>query len=351
MVFSRSLLILAIATVPNCARHGAVTPAFAQKESEPQRLRGGDDVRRKLVSTGDPYRLFEPRVGAVDIQSETPSALPTDYQTNGPTSMPSSFAPTSSPSSSIPTSSPSSPPLTIPSTAYLGNSQELTQQSFITGCTPQQVHLRIDVKTDNYPLEVSWRFIDRSSNAVMLSSPQDGYSGKGLGKGMMEAQTDTRDLCVDTADSISSSSRTRTTALSNRYEFVLTDQGGDGLCCRSGVQPGYYKLMQKKPLSHGAKSTNEEDEWQVIVAGSEFNSKEVRHHFEIRNHHGLVGSTGIEQPIVDDKEGTNRAFSPTSPSLSLICPTTQRKITIQIQTDETFGAGELHWVYLCLFPR
>ena len=154
---------------------------------------------------------------------------------------------------------------------------------------------------------------------MLLSSPAGGYSGADIGNGMMSAQTDVREICLGAA----SAPRSMGTNM-NKYEFVLWDEFGDGLCCRPGVESGYYKLLRKE--GHG-------EEWQIIVAGSDFHSKEVNHHFLVE-YGGGQGQTDIVQAILgDDSEPMVAAMTT---SLELLCPPPQRKITIQIKTDR-FG--------------
>jgi hypothetical protein len=159
---------------------------------------------------------------------------------------------------------------------------------------------------------------------ILLSSPVDGYSGIDIGNGMMVAQTDVREICLGAAATAPRSTGTTR----NEYEFVLRDDFGDGLCCRPGVEDGYYKLLWKEKDTNG-----HGEEWQILVVGSDFHSKEVNHHF-VLGHEGSEVQPGIIQAILGDD-------SEMSSSLELLCPPPQRKITIQIQTDK-FGQ-ETSW--------
>lgn len=154
---------------------------------------------------------------------------------------------------------------------------------------------------------------------MLLSSPVDGYSGTDIGNGMMSAQTDVREICLGAA----SAPRSMGTNM-NKYEFVLWDEFGDGLCCRPGVESGYYKLLRKEGRG---------EEWQIIVAGSDFHSKEVSHHF-LLEYGGGQGQPDIAQAILGDDSDPGVAVTTTS--LELLCLPSQRKITIQIKTDR-FG--------------
>jgi hypothetical protein len=138
---------------------------------------------------------------------------------------------------------------------------------------------------------------------------------------MMEAQTDIREICLGPT--------TGGDAGRNRYEFVLRDNYGDGLCCRPGVEGGYYKLLWMG--GSGGANGHDDVEWQVIVAGSEFDSTEIHHHL-VLDYSGFDGQPGIVQAIVGDDVGLDAAG--TTASLELTCPWPRRKITIQIQTDE-----------------
>lgn len=213
-------------------------------------------------------------------------------------------------------------------------------------CASSHIHLRLEVVTDIYPQDTSWQFIDRTSNIILLTSPSGGYRGEDLGHGTMEAQSDFREICLDFPSAGAAASTTR---LTNRYEFVFNDKYGDGLCCRANVEPGYYKLLQKKYNTENNSEEEQEDEWQVLVAGSDFNAKVVNHYFELRHDHNEDGLPGIEQSILDDaldEETTLELFRMASSALELFCPPPQRKITIQIQTVSVFFAQILHKLFV-----
>jgi hypothetical protein len=204
-------------------------------------------------------------------------------------------------------------------------------------CKSTQIHLRLEISTDNYPQDTSWQFVDRTANVILLSSPIDGYVGNEIGNGMMEVQTDTREICLNSTMSNQAISPRGTLTRQNKYEFVINDKYGDGLCCRPGIEEGYYKLMQKVK-----DSIDNRWKWSVIVAGSNFRSKEVHHHFDLLFHDVVetIESDTIVQASLDhdvEKENITKPIIAAAPSFELICPPPQRKITIQIQTD-TFGA-------------
>lgn len=263
-----------------------------------------------------------------------PSGSPTESPTRGPTYIPTDY-PTYSPSLN-PSTQPSGAPfesLTLYPTQIPTTPSPLALSPFVyidenESCTSSQIHLRLEIVTDNYPRDSSWQFIDRTDNIILLSSPIDGYSGKGIGSGMMEAQTDIRDICLGNASALRSTRK--------EYDFVLKDAFGDGLCCRPGVQGGYYKILRKRE--------NANQKWQILVAGSDFDSKEVKHRFSLLHDVGYTnpnsseGKPGIVQAILGDDSSVAKTVMT---SLELICPPPQRKVTVQIMTDK-YG-GEISW--------
>lgn len=255
-----------------------------------------------------------------------------------------------------PTLSPTRSPLAMSPTAYNNIMDENDDGSSFV-CQSTQIHLRLEIVTDNYPQDTSWQFIDRTTNVILLSSPINGYVGDDIGNdGMMAVQTDIRDICLNGTSTITTNANsisprvgaTNTTRWKkNKYEFVIKDKYGDGLCCRPGVEEGYYKLLQKtKDILNRRRW-----KWSVVVAGSNFRSKEVHHHFDLLFHNVGTTTTTTESDIVqaslpslDDGENDDDVESISKPTLSveatsfeLVCPPPQRKITIQIQTD-VFGA-------------
>ena len=261
--------------------------------------------------------------------SRRPSNVPTDHPTRRPTNEP---IPTQEP-----TSLPSSP-LAMSPFAY--------DNVVVVACTSSQIHLRIELVTDDYPRDTSWQFIDRTDNVILLSSPADGYSGTDLGDGRMESQSDTRDICLggddDGGSGSSSTSRTATATAGptkREYEFIIRDIYGDGLCCRPDVASGYYKIYRKR--EDGNKK------WQLLVAGSEFDTKVVAHHFVM--HHAV----GVRNPNLSSSSSSQTtgelvqaslALPSTTvvmTSLALTCPPPRRKITVQIKTDK--NGGVISW--------
>jgi len=283
------------------------------------------------------------------IPTQEPSNVPTDYPTRRPTNKPtdypsSDYAPTLKPTF-IPTQEPtlpssSSSPLAMSPFAYDN------VDGSVASCTSSQIHLRIELVTDNYPRDTSWQFIDRTDNVILLSSPADGYSGTDLGNGRMESQSDTRDICLggddDGGSGSSSTSRTATATTGptkREYEFIIRDIYGDGLCCRPDVASGYYKIYRKR--EDGNKK------WQLLVAGSEFDTKVVAHHFVM---HHAVGVRNPNLPPSSSSQTTGElvqaglALPSTTvvmTSLALTCPPPRRKITVQIKTDK--NGGDISW--------
>ena len=295
--------------------------------------------------------VYRTSTSPTNSPSRRPSNVPTDYPSrrpsNEPTDYPSSDAPTLKPTF-IPTREPallpsSSPPLAMSPFAY---DNDVDDGSAVVTCTSSQIHLRIELVTDEYPRDTSWQFIDRTNNVILLSSPMDGYSGTDLGNGRMESQSDTRDVCLggDDGSSSSSSSTSRTIATTGptkrEYEFIIQDIYGDGLCCRPDVTSGYYKIYRKREDGGNKK-------WQLLVAGSEFDTKVVAHHFVM--HHAV----GVRNPNLSSSSSqtsgelvqASLALPPSTvvvmTSLALTCPPPQRKITVQIKTDK--NGGVISW--------
>lgn len=189
--------------------------------------------------------------------------------------------------------------------------------------------LRVELKTDNYPTDVSWYFADRSNGIILMSSPLGGYSGEKLRGGKQESQVDIRNICLGSniAENVDD-------ATTGKFEFVIRDKYGDGLCCRKNNEPGYYRLMQYVANDEGVNEAN----WKVLVSGSNFKSKEVQHHFELRFSNDIGKDiSDIDQSLIPgEKESRslpNVTTSVPSSVLNLACSPSQRKITIDILTD------------------
>ena len=331
------------------------------------------------VPTTSNVPTYTPSMSSFPSFSSMPTKIPTYSPTTSyPTYSPSSSYPTYSPStasptyvptasfnptgmpsfypSDVPSASPSRSPLAVSPDAYNNNNQQLNQNNFLSYCNDSnQIHLRIEIQTDNYPTDTSWQFIDRTSNVILLSSPISGYTGETLGNGRMVAQYDVRDICLDNSnDLVDTTEGEKVVQLTtkNTYEFALYDKYGDGLCCRIEDVSGYYKVMQKKKqeeLDNNDDGDDDENSWKVLVAASNFNAKEVHHYFELSTTTATIPS--LEQSLIDstiidtEPNATNITTTKTTAdtSIQLICPYPQRKITIKLQTD--VNGEEVSWEF------
>jgi hypothetical protein len=212
-------------------------------------------------------------------------------------------------------------------------------------CTSSQIHVRIEIVTDNYPQDTSWQFIDRTNNVILLSSPIAGYYGKDLGNGKMESQSDIRDICLGGDDTKSNDSSTSSTSRTigptkTEYEFIIKDTYGDGLCCIPNTDIGYYKIYRKRETGN--------QKWQLLVAGSEFDTKVMSHHFDLYHAVGvtnpnLSGSSSSQNIGGELVQASLVMESIEYTSLVLTCPSPQRKITVQIKTDK--NGGVISWTF------
>ena len=251
------------------------------------------------------------------LTSSSPSSLPSSMPSLSPTDFPTTQKPTYSPSSS-----PSWSPLSMPSTAT-----DLLAAENITCTSPDMIHLRVELVTDNYPTDVTWQFIDRTNNVILLASPSDGYTGVDIGNGMRESQTDTREMCLNATGT--------DTVEKNRYEFIIIDSYDDGLCCRENVVQGFYKISQYDYII--------DNDWVVLASGSNFRAK-AHHHFQFESptlDQSFFDEDNFQLNLLDlsNQPGTSRVTS----GLNIICPHPQRKITIEIMTDR-FGS-DTSWVF------
>jgi hypothetical protein len=207
---------------------------------------------------------FEPSVSPSFSPTASPSWSPTVLPTtipNTPTVSPETESPSNSP-----TISPSYSPSTWSPTDYIDRNDK---------CSKSETRLRIELFTDGFPGDISWvlkRKREKDGRIGTLISRSKEYNTVG--------QHDIREVCLDAGS----------------YEFVLRDLFADGLCCDHGS--GYYKISAK----------TDDDAWQLLAAGAEFVTKEVRHAFEIQ------------------QDG----------QVELVCDHSQRKISIDLKTDN-FG--------------
>lgn len=255
-------------------------------------------------------------------------------------------------STDSPSYTPSNSPLALSPNAYdthnnNNNNQDLINEQPLIQCNPTtQIHIRIIIQTDNYPQDTSFQFIDRSANVILVSSPVNGYMGTPLGdgSGRVASKLDVREICLDVvadANTVNEEGDDAAVVIrtkNNNYEFAIHDKYGDGICCRPDGKHGYYKvllLLQNNDIS--TTITDPDEMWQVLAAGSNFKTNAIHHHFELSNQ-----LTAIDDIDKEDRITTNNAASSSS-LLQLVCPHPQRKITIQVQTDN-FGE-DITWSF------
>ena len=138
---------------------------------------------------------------------------------------------------------PTTPPVVPTETGGGGGDGEECQNLF-----------ELELRTDYYPSETSWKLRDMNSNVVVASG-----SGYGQDNDKYKTRTKVYDYsaCLDGGD----------------YKFSIYDSYGDGLCCDHGE--GSYEV-----LLNG----------EVLAEGDEFGSSEVVSFSVIAN-----GSIGIEE--------------------------------------------------------
>lgn len=211
------------------------------------------------------------------ISTPNPSTKPSLSPLKAATSLPSiSVTPTASPSVS-PTANPSNSPTISPSYSPSTWSPTYYDDPVPDKCSKSQVRVRIELLTDGFPSDNSWVFKrkrEKNGRRGALLMKSNEYE--------KVAQSDIREMCLD----------------EGKYEFVLRDQYADGLCCEHGS--GQYKIS--------AMSGSTNYQWELIAAGAEFVTSEVRHIFTVRK----SGQVNVE------------------------CEHPQRKIRIEVKTDN-FG--------------
>jgi hypothetical protein len=226
----------------------------------------------KLSGTSKPFNAPSNKPTASPVKEIIVTAPP--KPSNKPTTPPSTHTPTESPTFS-PTSSPSHTPTLTPSYSPSTWSPTFHNDQSQTKCLKSQTRIRIELLTDGFPGDTSWVFKrkrEKGRNGVLLIRSH-GYNKVG--------ERDTREVCMD----------------EGTYEFIIRDVFSDGLCCEHGT--GYYKISS---------ISSTDSDWQLVVAGAEFVTKEIRHSFKVH----------------------------TNGQLELVCQSPQRKIRIEIQTDN-FG--------------
>jgi len=95
----------------------------------------------------------------------------------------------------------------------------------VTHMTEFGVKIRIDIQTDGHPTEISWTLIDICPDGAVVATG-GGYTTPG--------QTDVRTIY----------------SRNSRYLFNITDTGGDGICCNTGIQ-GLYKIFVDSSFQAG----------------------------------------------------------------------------------------------------
>ncbi|KAL7536217.1 hypothetical protein ACHAWF_005399, partial [Thalassiosira exigua] len=251
-------------------------------------------------------------IAATTIDDDRRRRARTEFPTSNPTAEPTSH----------PTGSPTRAPLAAAPGAY-----DETHDADGACPSPTQTLLRIEVLTDEYPRDTSWKFVDRSRDWIVSASPRGGYEADETRKhGRSTPVKDVRDVCLDEfADETIA-------ATDAEYEFVLEDAYGDGLCCRTNVAKGHYKILERSDDGVGTDETR--GRWKVLASGSDFKTKEVRHRFRLRE--GSSAPPPLEQSeLVDPDAAAELAASSTR--MELLCPPPKRKITVQIKTD-SYGA-------------
>ena len=180
-----------------------------------------------------------PTAPPVANPTESPVVAPTDSPVATPTDAPvAQPEPTNSP-----VVAPTTPPVVPTETGGGGGDGEECQNLF-----------ELELRTDYYPSETSWKLRDMNSNVVVASG-----SGYGQDNDKYKTRTKVYDYsaCLDGGD----------------YKFSIYDSYGDGLCCDHGE--GSYEV-----LLNG----------EVLAEGDEFGSSEVVSFSVIAN-----GSIGIEE--------------------------------------------------------
>ena len=204
-----------------------------------------------------------------------PTSKPIDSPSKLPSSIPSiSLGPTHSPTSSL-TIEPSVSPTYYPSYSPTMWLPDVYSDPISAKCSKSEARIRIEVLTDSFPRDTSWVFKRKREK-----NGRDGALLMRSHEYKKVLQRDIREMCLD----------------EGTYEFIIRDMFQDGLCCDHGS--GHYKIFAKSNIG----------DWQLIVAGAEFVTKEVRHMLQVQKN---------EQ-------------------LELICNHPQRKIRIEIKTDN-FG--------------
>lgn len=100
--------------------------------------------------------------------------------------------------------------------------------------------IKVELTTDNYPLETSWSFTSTCSGSGGQTYPGPSYSSA--------ATTTSTEMCLP----------------SGEYDFVIEDEWGDGICC--GYGEGSYKIYVDGVVEHDKNGVFDSSE--TITIGS-----------------------------------------------------------------------------------
>merc|ERR1712157_297885 len=189
--------------------------AFGSVQSGPMKWNGKITYglsRSTVNPTPNPTR--PPTSFPTRVPTRNPSKQPTDIPTKQPTNAPSK-QPTNLPSNQPLTNAPSKQPTNFPS--------NLPNQP------PTNVALKIEILTDNYPGDTSWELNDVCPGGGQVASG-GGYSNS-------------NQLYSDSYP-----------ARNSRYEFIIFDSYGDGICCSTG-SGSYTVYVDNETVASGGEFT------------------------------------------------------------------------------------------------
>ena len=113
------------------------------------------------------------------------------------------------------------------------------------GCASGQKKVKMDILVDRYGAETSWT-LDR------LNSDGTRYTAMSS-RTYTENESEVQEMCLDVG----------------KYELVIMDGIGDGICCQ--YDEGYYKF-----------SLESDGSWDTVITGGNFKSTRFVHQIEIR---------------------------------------------------------------------
>jgi hypothetical protein len=138
----------------------------------------------------------------------------------------------------VPSAVPSLIPSTEPSLVPSANPSLSIVPSLEPSSTPSMCPfslLRLELKTDDYPDETSWKVVDLNTNEIVAE--------KSLGEYTAKKTVHTESLCIS----------------NGCVEFTMQDSWSDGICCDNGT--GFYKIFYNDEL--------------VLESGGKFGSSET----------------------------------------------------------------------------